>query len=404
MMKNKFWTLKDLNLAGKTVLVRVDFNVPIDDKGKITDDNRIRAALPTIKYLLEKNAKIILMSHLGRPKGIDEKLRMNAVAERLQELLKRTVTKLDECIGQSVEIVARGIHKKDILLLENLRFHPEEEKNSKTFAGALANLADVYVDDAFGSTHRSHASIDAITDCLPSCAGLHVEKELTMLKTIVERPKRPFVAIMGGSKVSDKIKLITNLLKKVDFLLIGGAMMFTFFKSQGHNVGKSFVENEMLTTAQKILENKKIVLPTDIVGDFSADKKAKPKICPVTSIPQNFIGLDIGPETIELFSNALKPAKTIFWNGPLGMCELPQFCTGSTKIARAIAAKRATKIAGGGNTAEVLDKLGITKKFTHVSTGGGATIEFLEQGTLPGIIALERSLMKFVQYKRRGAV
>lgn len=404
-MKKTFWSIRDLNFTGKTVLARVDFNVPIDSAGKITDDKRIRAALPTINYLLEKKSKIILMSHLGKPKGFDEKLKMDSVAARLQELLKRSITKLDDCVGDAVNTAVKCMHVGDIILLENLRFHPEEESNSKSFADALSKFADVYVDDAFGSMHRSHASIDAVTDLLPSCAGFLVEQEVKMLAPLLKRPKRPFVAIMGGAKVSDKIKLISKLVEKVDSLLVGGAMLFTFVKSQGHSVGKSLVEDELCSFAKGLLKkNKKIFLPVDVVGSASADKNAAPKLVNVDAMPKNFIGLDIGPKTVVQYSQILKQAKTIFWNGPLGMCELKNFRKGTEAIAKVIAQTRAVKIVGGGDSAAVIDKLGLSKKFTHVSTGGGATLEFLEHGTLPGFVALERSYQKFLSYKRKGVI
>lgn len=404
-MKKKLWSIKDFNLTSKTVLVRVDFNVPFDSNGKISDDLRIRAALPTIKYLLKKKSKIVLMSHLGKPNGFNEKLKMDVVAQRLQDLLKHQVIKLDDCVGSEVNSVVKGLSNCGIVLLENLRFHSEEESNSKEFAGALAKFADFYVDDAFGSIHRSHASIDAITDFVPSCAGFLVEQELKMLGLLLKRPKKPFVAIMGGAKVSDKMKLMEKLVKKVDILLVGGAMMFTFLKSQGKRVGKSFVEEKSCGFASDLLKkNKKIILPVDVVGDVRADETAKQKLAMIDAIPKDFIGLDIGPETIGMYAEILKPAKTIFWNGPLGMCELENFRRGTEMIARVIAQKRAVKIVGGGDICAVINSLKLSNKFTHVSTGGGAALEFLEQGTLPGVIALERSFQKFLKYWRKGAV
>lgn len=402
-MKNGFWCLKDLSVSGKTVLLRVDFNVPLDGAGKISNDSRIRAVLPSINYLVKKNAKIVLMSHLGKPNGFDEKLRMDVVAERLEKLLGRSVIKLDDCVGAGIKTVVEGMHGRDVVLLENLRFHAEEELNSKKFAESLSDLGDVYVDDAFGCMHRSHASIDAITNFLPSCAGFLVEREIKMLK-LLERPKRPFVAIMGGAKISDKIRLMKKLLDKVDVLLVGGAMMFTFLKSKKFEVGKSLVENDLLDFAKGLLKNKKVILPVDVVGDYRIDDGSNAKLVLVDAIPKNFVGADIGPESIDVFCQVLKSAKTVFWNGPLGLCERAVFRKGTEDVAGFIAKLRITKIVGGGDSGAVIEKLGLGGKFTHVSTGGGASLEFLEAGTLPGIVALERSFSKFLKYKKKGGV
>ena len=405
VMKKSFWGLNDLSISGRTVLVRVDFNVPLDEQGNIYDDDKIRAAIPTIRFLIQNNARIILMSHLGRPKGIEEKLKMDVIGERLQKLLKSRVIKVNNCVGEDVKVIVQNMHEKDIVLLENLRFYPEEESNSRDFAQALADLADIYVNDAFGTMHRAHASVDAITRFIPSCAGFLVEKELQMLKQVTEKPKSPFVAIIGGAKISDKIKFMEALVDKVDFLLVGGAMMFTFFKGQHKNVGKSLVEPELTNFARKLFVNhKNIVLPVDVVGDTKTDENAKPKLALADSIPDDFIGMDIGPETINLFEKKIRIARTIFWNGPLGKCELKQFSKGTKAIAKAIVSRRCLKIAGGGDSLAIIEKLHLSRKFTHISTGGGATLDFIANGTLPGIIALELSCQNFAKYKQDGII
>lgn len=404
-MQKSFWTLNDFNFNGKTVLVRADFNVPLNNEGKITDNRRIRAAIPTISFLLKSNAKVILISHLGRPFGIDEKLRMDPVANCLKQLLKRRIIKLNDCVGNNVQMIVKNMQNQDIILLENLRFYDEEEKNSKDFAQALAELADIYVNDAFGAMHRAHASVDAITDFLPSCAGFLVEKEVSALKILLNTKKNNFVAVIGGAKISDKIKLMNTLANKVEFLLVGGAMAFTFLKSQKKNVGKSVVEDKMIGFAKNLLANHtNIILPIDITGNKNTLEKSKPITVLASDIPANFTGLDIGAKTIKLFEEYLKKANTIFWNGPLGMCEVVQFCKGTKKIAKFISSKKCTKIVGGGNTAQIIDKLKLFKKFTHVSTGGGATLDFIENGTLLGIQALERSFAKFKKYKKSARI
>ncbi|MBI4141495.1 phosphoglycerate kinase [Candidatus Woesearchaeota archaeon] len=401
-MTGSLWWLRNLKVAGRRVLVRVDFNVPLDKNGSVADDSRIRAVLPTINFLLKKKCRVILMSHLGRPKGVDEKLRMNSVANVLEKLLHQKIIKLDYCVGPSVKAVVKGMKECDIVLLENLRFHLEEEANAVVFAKSLASLADVYVDDAFGAMHRAHASVDKIADFLPSGAGLLVEAELKVLTHLLKHPAHPFVAVMGGAKVSDKIMVIESLLKKVDCLLVGGAMMFTFLKSHGFEVGKSFVDYSALSFVKKMLKRNKIRLPVDVV--VAGSRKSVPKTVVINRIPKSMTGFDIGHETIVLFKKYLSQARTVFWNGPLGLCEENKFAKGTESIAKYIAGLKATAIVGGGDSIAVVSKLKLNKKFSHVSTGGGATLEFLEGKKLPGIAALERNKLKFSKYHVGGAL
>jgi len=383
--------LDEMDITGKKVLVRVDFNVPLDDDGNITDDSRIKAALPTIQFLLEKNSKIVLMSHLGRPKGkaVDE-LKMDIVATHLSVLLGQKVTKMDDCINIDMP-------EDEIVLLENLRFHEEEKKNDESFAEKLASLADVYVNDAFGTCHRTHASVDAITHHLPSCAGRLLQKEVETLSKAMEKPERPFIAILGGAKVSDKIGVIENLLPKVDAILIGGAMMFTFLKANGHEIGRSLVEDDKLQLAEELIKNagNKVILPVDTVVADSKTAAADPKTVPVNDIPSDMFGLDIGEETVAVFSEMLKDAKTVLWNGPMGMFEVEQFAAGTREIAKAVAELKGTTIIGGGDSVAAVKQLGLTEKMTHVSTGGGASLELLEGKTLPALAALEENQKKF---------
>ena len=395
----KHLTLKDFKFLNREVLVRVDFNVPIDEKGRITDDKRIKASLPTIQYLLKKKAMVILMSHLGRPKGeINEKLRMDAAAKRLGKLLKKKVHKLDDCIGLDVEDFVDSMVPGEVVVLENLRFYKEEKENDKGFARSLASLAQIYVNDAFGTCHRSHASVDAITKCLPSCAGLLVEKEIKDMGKALEKPKKPFMAVMGGVKVSGKIEAIQNLLKKVDKLLIGGAMMFTFLEAKGCDVGNSIVEHDKITLAKKLLKNKKIILPVDTIVANKLDKTAKAKASGVKAIEG--IGLDIGPKTVKLYKDILKKAKTIIWNGPMGKFEWPKFAKGNNEIAKALAKSKAITIVGGGDSAAAVEKLKLEKKMTHVSTGGGASLEFFAGKKLPGLTALENNYKNRKKFKK----
>jgi len=392
-------TVKDVDLKGKRVLIRVDFNVPLDENLNITDDIRIRSALPTIKYALERRAKVILMSHLGRPDGqVKEELRLAPVAKRLRELLNKPVTALKDCIGDEVKKAVSAMKPGDVVLLENLRFHAEEEKNDPVFAKELASLGDVFVNDAFGTAHRAHASTEGVTHYLPSVAGFLLEKEMEYLGNTVDNPKRPFVAILGGAKVKDKIKVIDNLLNKVDALLIGGGMAYTFLKVQGYTIGSSKLDKDGLDTARAALEkcalNKAtgktipILLPVDhVIGD-KFDAAADTKVVGV-DIPDGWMGLDIGPNTIELFEDKLKSAKTIVWNGPLGVFEMDKFAKGTEDIAKFIAGlKGVTSIIGGGDTAAAMAKFKVDGKMTHISTGGGASLEYLEGRGLPGIDAL----------------
>lgn len=368
-------SIKGVKVANKRVLVRVDFNVPLKNN-RIVDDERIRAALPTIKFLLKNKAKIILMSHLGRPKGkVVDSLRLKPVATRLSRLLKTKVKYVD-CI----DVKTPG----KLTLIENLRFYPEEETNNKSFAKKLASLADLYVNDAFAVCHRKHASVHAITKYLPSYAGFLLEKEIKALTILLKKPKKPFIAIMGGAKVSSKISVLQALLKKVDALLIGGAMTFTFYKSLGYETGKSLVEADKVKMAKSLL--KKVILPVDVV--VASTTKSKPKVCSAKNIPKNAIGLDIGPETRLIYAEMIRNAKTVFWNGPLGLFEQKPFDKGTKAIAKAIASCKGITVVGGGDSVEAIKKFKLKNKFTHVSTGGGAALEFVEGKKLPGISAL----------------
>lgn len=387
-------TIKDVELKEKRVLMRVDFNVPLDDNLNITDDIRIRAALPSIKYAVEKGAKVILMSHLGRPDGqVNEKMRLAPCAVRLEKLLGRNVTALKDCIGDNVKKAVLAMKPGDIVLLENLRFHAEEEKNDPDFAKELASLGDVFVNDAFGTVHRAHASTEGVTHYLPSVAGFLLEKEMQYLGNNVDNPKRPFVAILGGAKVKDKIKVIDNLLNKVDALLIGGGMAYTFLKAKGKTIGASKLDKDGFDTAKAALEKaaKKsipMLLPIDNVIADKFDASANTKLVG-EDIPDGWMGLDIGPKTVTLFEDKLKSAKTIVWNGPLGVFEMDKFAKGTVEVAKYIAnLKGVTSIIGGGDTAAAMSKFKLDSKMTHISTGGGASLEYLEGRGLPGIDAL----------------
>jgi 3-phosphoglycerate kinase len=391
----RFAALKDIPIReGKRVLVRVPFDVPLKD-GSVADDTRIRETLPTIRFLLKKKAVVLLLSHLGRPGGVDEGLRMLPVAQRLEALLKQPVLAQEDCVGADVEDTVSEMRSGEVVLLENVRFHSEEEQNSEAFARSLAELADFYVNDAFAVAHRSHASIVGIPDCIPGAAGLLMEKEIAMLGRALQ-PKKPFVVVLGGGKVSDKMGVIENLAKKADRVLIGGAMMFTFLKAQGYGVGKSRLEQDKVLLAKRLLaqHKDKIVLPLDTVAAESPDAKAG-KAVACDSIPAGMMGLDIGQKTVKLFAAELEKAKTVVWNGPLGMTGLPQFAKGTRAVANAIANLRATTIVGGGDSAAAVNKWKLADKFSHVSTGGGASLEFLEGKKLPGIAALELSAKKF---------
>lgn len=388
-------TVNDLEVSGKRVFVRVDFNVPMDSDLNITDDRRIVAALPTINRLIEKGAKVILASHFGRPKGKRvESMSLKPVAVRLSELLGKPVKMLNDCVGPEVEQEIAAMANGDVAVLENLRFYAEEEANDPEFAKKLAALADVYVNDAFGTAHRAHASTEGMTRYLPSAAGFLVQKEIEIMGKALENPERPFLAILGGAKVSTKIDVITNLLDKVDTLIIGGAMTYTFFKARGLEVGKSLIEIDKLDTAREIErlakeKGVKLVLPVDnVIADaFSAD--ANTRVADAGNIPEGWEGLDIGPKTIELFVNEIKKAKTIIWNGPVGAFEMAPFAEGTRTVAAAIAESDAVTIVGGGDSAAAVEQMGFADKITHVSTGGGASLEFLEGKELPGIAALD---------------
>lgn len=382
-------TVRDIEVANKRVLVRVDFNVPIRD-GHITDDRRIRESLPTIQYLLDRGATVILMSHLGRPKGRDPEFSLRPVAERLSQLLGRSVHFFDDCIGEAVEQGVQSLPPNAVALLENVRFYPQEEANDPEFARALARLGEVYVNDAFGSAHRAHASTEGVAHHLPAVAGLLMEKELRYLGQALADPERPFVAILGGAKVHDKIGVIRNLLPKVDKLLIGGGMAFTFLKAQGYEIGKSLLDAESLEFAQQMLQQAgdKLLLPVDVVVAPALEPNAPTQTVPASQIPPDQMGLDVGPETARQFGEVVKTARTVVWNGPLGAFETPPFEAGTRAVLQAVAESGAISILGGGDTAAAAEQLGFADKITHISTGGGAALEFLEGRVLPGVAAL----------------
>jgi len=382
-------TVRDLDVNGKRVLVRCDFNVPLEN-GQITDDRRITEALPTIKYLLEHGAAVILASHLGRPKGVTPEFSLKPVAARLTELLGKNVPLLPDCVGPEVEATCRALKPGDVVLLENVRFHPEEEKNDPEFAKQLAALAEVYVNDAFGTAHRAHASTEGVAHLLPHGAGFLIGKELEYLGNALDNPKRPFIAIMGGSKVKDKIAVIESLLPKVDKLLIGGGMVFTFYKAQGFEIGKSLLDAENLEYAARLLKDQgnKIVLPTDVVVASAFAEDAATAVVKADSIPPDMLGLDIGPKSQAAFAAIIENAGTAVWNGPMGVFEMKPFEAGTRAVAEALAASHAVSIVGGGDSAAAIEKFGYADKVSHVSTGGGASLEFLEGKVLPGIAAL----------------
>lgn len=388
-------TLDDVSLRNKRVIVRVDFNVPLDDALQITDDRRIRSTLPTINRAVDEGAKVILCSHLGRPKGkFDPKFSLAPVARRLQRLLGKEVTFAPDCIGSAVEALVAKMQPGDVMLLENLRFHAEEDQNEETFSKALASLADVYVNDAFGAAHRAHASTVGITKFIPTAvAGYLLKKEVEYLQGAVESPVRPFVAILGGAKVSGKIGVIENLGKKVDKVIIGGGMAFTFLKAMGLEIGNSLVENDMLDFAKGIQDHAfsrgvKFYLPVDCVVAASRDAGAETKIVPVQEIPRGWYGLDVGPASVKLFTEAVQNAKTILWNGPMGMFEIDAFARGTLAMAHAVANAYALSIVGGGETALAVHRAGESESISFISTGGGAALELLEGKELPGLAAL----------------
>lgn len=389
-------TVDDINVKGKNVLLRVDFNVPLKD-GEITDDTRIKAALPTIKKLSGDGAKLIICSHLGKPKGeVKPELSLKPVAERLSELLGKHVKFLkdDNVVGSHAEWAKENLQEGEIGLLENTRFRPEEEKNGEEFSKELASLADIYVNDAFGTAHRAHASTAGVAAFVKETAvGYLMEKEIQFLGNAVDDPVRPFAAILGGSKVSSKISVIESLLEKVDILLIGGGMAYTFAKAQGGNIGKSLVEEDYLEYAADMIKKAdekgvRLLLPVDTVVAPEIDNEAKFKTVDIMAIPDNQMGVDIGPRTIELFKDALKKAKTVIWNGPMGIFEIPNFAQGTKEIAKALADLDATTIIGGGDSAAAVNQLGFADKMTHISTGGGASLEFLEGKEMPGVAAI----------------
>ena len=387
-------TIEDVQVKGKKVLVRCDFNVPLDADKNITDETRINAALPTIKYLLDNGAAVILCSHLGRPKGeFNMKYSLAPVAKRLSEKLGFEVKLAKDVIGPSAKKLAAEVEPGKAVLLENVRFHAEEEKNDPAFAKELASMAELYVSDAFGTVHRAHASTAGVADYLPAVAGYLIGKELNFLGNAVENPVRPFVAILGGAKVKDKIGVITNLLEKVDTLIIGGGMAYTFEKAMGGEIGNSLLDAERVDLAKEMMETAKakgvrFLLPVDTVIANDFDNPTEIKTVEAGKIPAGFQGLDIGPKTIELFSEAVKSAKTVVWNGPLGVFEKPEFAKGTLAIATAMAESDATTIIGGGDSAAAVTQMGLAPKMSHISTGGGASLEFLEGKVLPGVAAL----------------
>jgi phosphoglycerate kinase len=388
-------TLRDVDAAGKRVLVRADFNVPLDAQGRITDERRIVESLPTIQYLLERGAKVILMSHLGRPKGVDDKLRLNPVAEALEKHLGRPLKKLDDCVGPQVEAAVQQMKPGDVILLQNLRFHGEEEKNDPEFSQQLARLGEVYVNDAFGTAHRAHASTEGVTHYLrPAVAGFLMQKEIEIMGRALSQPARPFVAVLGGVKVSDKIGVIENLIPKVDALLIGGGMAYTFFKAQGKEIGNSILEAGREELARQLMEKARSAkirfeLPSDVVVVRELKADSPPQIVPADAIPKDMMGVDIGPETARRFAGIVRDAATVIMNGPMGIFELAPFAEGTRAVGQAMAACKGTTIVGGGDTAAAMEHLGFASSLTHVSTGGGASLEFLEGKALPGVAALD---------------
>ncbi len=386
--------IRDIDISGKRVLMRVDFNVPLDKDLKIDDDARIKAALPTIKYAIENGARVILMSHLGRPKGkVQDSMRLEPVAERLSGLLGKDVKKLNDCVGSEVKKATSRMKDGDVVLLENLRFHPEEEKNDPAFAKRLAALGEVYVNDAFGTAHRAHASTEGVTKFLDTAvAGFLLAKEIEYFDKALSEPPKPFVAILGGAKVSDKIMVIENLLDKVNTILIGGGMAYTFIKAEGKEIGSSKLEADKLDVARSLREKArkkgvKIVLPVDHLIADRIDADSNTRVVDET-VPQNWAAVDIGPKTVDEFKKELRNAKTIVWNGPLGIFEISKFARGTEDVARFIAGLKATTIIGGGDTASAISKFGLEGSMTHISTGGGASLEYMEGKVLPGIAAL----------------
>jgi len=386
-------TMKDIDVKGKRVFVRVDFNVPMAD-GVITDETRIRAAIPTIEYLVEQGAKVILTSHLGRPKGeVKEDMRLTAVGVRLAELMGKPVTKLDESIGQAVEEAVANMQNGDMILLENVRFHAGEEKNDPALAEQFAKLADVYVNDAFGAAHRAHASTEGIAKHIPAVSGFLMQKELDVLGKALSNPERPFTAIIGGAKVKDKIGVIESLLEKVDHLIIGGGLSFTFIKAQGYDIGKSLLEEDKIDLAKSFIEKAKakgvqLHMPVDAVVANEFSKDAETQIVGVDAIPADWMGLDIGPKTAANYAEVIKDSKLIIWNGPMGVFEMDKFANGTKTVADAMATTTGYTVIGGGDSAAAVEKFEVADKMDHISTGGGASLELMEGKELPGIVAL----------------
>jgi phosphoglycerate kinase len=388
-------TIRDIEVTGKRVLVRVDFNVPLDEEtGAIADDSRIQATLPTLKYLLRRKAKVILASHLGRPKGkVVDKLRMTGIAQRLSQILGQQVGVATDCIGPEVEKSVASLKGGEVLLLENIRFHPQEEANDASFAQQLAGLADIYVNDAFGASHRAHASVVGIAEYLPAVAGLLVEKEVYIMETLLTNPARPLAKLVGGAKISDKIDMLKNFLDKADVIFIGGGMAATFLKARSYEVGRSMVDDAKMDFVAKLLEaasrnRARLLLPVDVIIAEEFNSEAESKAVAVEDIPPGWKIADIGPQTVKLFQDELAKCQTVFWNGPMGIYEIPRFAAGTEAMARCLAGLRATTIVGGGSTAEAVIEMGLAGKMTFVSTGGGASLQFLGGNKLPGLEAL----------------
>ena len=388
-------TVRDIDVRGKRALVRVDFNVPLDEKtGAITDDNRIRAALPTIKYLIGHGAKVILMSHLGRPKGkVVAGMSLGVAARRLSEVLRQPVAMAPDCVGPGVENMVAAMKPGDVIMLENLRFHTEEETGDASFAQSLARLGDVLVNDAFGAAHRAHASVSVIADYLPAVAGFLMEKEVANLSKMLQSPARPFAALLGGAKISDKVSMLENIMGRVDYVMVGGGMAATFLKARAYEVGWSLLEEDMLATAgrlMKMAQKKKVnlMLPADVAVADEISREAQVKVFPADKIPKDKRIVDIGPQTIADFSLELKKCRTIFWNGPMGIFEIPRFARGTQELAKLLAKLEAMTVIGGGSTAEAVIEMGLAGKMAFVSTGGGASLEFLSGAKLPGVEAL----------------
>lgn len=396
-------TVKDIDVRGKRVLIRVDFNVPLDAEKNITDDRRIVAALPTIKYLLDNGARVIIMTHLGRPETDEngmvtpeskEKFNLDPVAQRLSDLLGKPITKVDNCIGEEAKTAAMSLKDGDVLLLENVRFYKKETKNDPKFAEELASFGELYVNDAFGTAHRAHASTEGVAKFLPGVAGFLMQKELDYLGNAVGNPERPFLAILGGAKVADKIPVIDNLLNKVDKLIIGGGMAYTFFKAKGYEIGQSLLDKDGIELAKNAMEKAKakgveLVLPVQVIVGKEFSNDTETQAVDVDKIPSDWMGMDIGPKTIDKFREVINSSKTIVWNGPMGVFEMPNFAVGTKSIAEAMANADATTIIGGGDSAAAVEQMGFADKMNHVSTGGGASLEFLEGKELPGVVALQ---------------